>query len=474
MRIEILANGIGSVSQMQNGFKNLYNSISDTIDSLRSTQNKINNVNGGPQSYLTPAVNELQTRIRTEETKRAAVERVAQKANTFISNTIQTDVQVAIKVSDNQKKFFNENYWLRPVVQEEKSGWQKFCDGWNDFWGDVGDALASAWNGIKNFYLEHKKVIDTILIVVGAALSIVAVIFTAGGFGVALVPLLGYLGLSASAATAISIGVGIVAIASTVVASTLNIIDTWAEIDNPVFNGWQTVMNWTSGISNGLYSIGMLFNSVCGVSGKEIATFKNQNYTGLEIRNAVKQDFVIKWKGSSYVNMSNKAKGNYGEMLADKAMREEGYKRVSTDVVTSLNQKKEVYSGGRQAIDGIYSNGSTFIVADAKSPSFNTFTSWTNDGLQMSEPWIRNRLPFTLDDATFKNIRLNTYASNVIQIPNANPINPFAVNIYQVNSTDITAEILRNTLKNVTVSIPNFTLPTISTIGVISSKIGGN
>ena len=65
-----------------------------------------------------------------------------------------------------------------------------------------------------------------------------------------------------TAATIISFTVAGIAVVSTVGSSALNIADTWGNFDNPVFNTLQSVLNWSSMISNGLYSIGMLYNSI--------------------------------------------------------------------------------------------------------------------------------------------------------------------------------------------------------------------
>lgn len=121
MRIEINANGIGSVSSFQNGLSKLHTDINSTIESLQNTQRKINNITGGVGN-LSSAVSSLQNRIRTEENKLSAVERFYQKTNAFISNTISTDSKVANLVKVNQENFFNTYTWLRPSMEEKKAG----------------------------------------------------------------------------------------------------------------------------------------------------------------------------------------------------------------------------------------------------------------------------------------------------------------------------------------------------------------
>ena len=197
MRIEILSNGSGSISSLQNGLSNLHTDIGATIDSLRGAQRKLNNITGGVGN-LSGAVSSLQARINNEELKLASVQNFAQKTSTFISNTISTDAQVASLVAQNQEKFFDRYTWLRPNVKE-KSWWEKFVDGWNDFWGDVGEALKSAFEGIVEFVKEHavELIIGAVAIVVGAA-----IIALTGGAAAAFIPAL-LAGLKAAAISAL-------------------------------------------------------------------------------------------------------------------------------------------------------------------------------------------------------------------------------------------------------------------------------
>ena len=176
------------------------------------------------------------------------------------------DAAVAVTVNGSQEAFYKTNPWLRPPTPPSD---------WDKFGGGVADDAKNCWGGVVDFYEEHKKIIDTILIVAGAVLAIDAVICTGG---MALAPLLagGLTALGVLAATAATVAtvtslvVAGIAVTSTLASSTLNIIDTWGEIDNPAFNTWQSVLNWTSGISNGLYSVGSIYNSVRGITNQSI------------------------------------------------------------------------------------------------------------------------------------------------------------------------------------------------------------
>lgn len=94
-------------------------------------------------------------------------------------------------------------------------------------------------------------------------------------------------------------------------------------------------------------------------------------------------------------------KGNYGEMKTDQDLRKKGYERISKDVVTSLDNETH------QGIDGVYYNKNgkpKYIIADAKYGKAQL--SETQDGKQMSESWIDNRLDQSVGKERADEIRL--------------------------------------------------------------------
>ena len=89
-------------------------------------------------------------------------------------------------------------------------------------------------------------------------------------------------------------------------------------------------------------------------------------------------------------------KGNYGEMKIDQDLREKGYERISTDVVTDL--KDPTHKG----IDGVYYNPDgdpPYLIVDAKYDTAK-LKDEIGDGRQMSQKWIDARL----DDAVGKDV----------------------------------------------------------------------
>lgn len=98
-------------------------------------------------------------------------------------------------------------------------------------------------------------------------------------------------------------------------------------------------------------------------------------------------DIINRVKNGNRMLNDTQEKGNFGEMVADQSMRERGYTRISNDMVTKLNDDTH------RGIDGVYYNPDghpPYIIADAK---YNTAQlEQTQDGKQMSEPWIDARL----------------------------------------------------------------------------------
>ncbi len=281
MRIEINAGGLGgslAIAEYQSNMSSFITSAESVISSFKAVKNKTYDLSGGVGN-LQDALDNIDARIKSEEEKKATAVAIQQKSNDFLELAMRVDKQVATLVNQNKDEFYKVNPWLKPVTNtEEDKPWYE--DAWNwlcevgdavaesleQAWDWVKDTASKAWAGLVEFYNEHKKIIDTILIVAGAIGAIVAVVATGG---VALVPLLGALGVSTATAIAISTAVAVVAVVSTVASSALNIVDTWAEIDDPTFNAWQTSLNIVSAVSNIAYSVGNIYNSVKGINPQE-------------------------------------------------------------------------------------------------------------------------------------------------------------------------------------------------------------
>ena len=179
----------------------MHSDINATIDSLKNIKNKMQSASGGVGT-LSGAVSSIQARINAENQKLSSIDQLSQRVGTFVNNTITTDAQVAALVNESQEKFFNKYTWLRPSVEEEKNWWEKFVDGWNNFWGDVGDVLSKVLQGVVDFVKEHavELIIGAVAIIVGAA-----IIALTGGAAAAFIPAL-LAGLKAAAISALVAG----------------------------------------------------------------------------------------------------------------------------------------------------------------------------------------------------------------------------------------------------------------------------
>lgn len=293
MRIEIGAGGISTCSSVYDYQLNMY-SFADRVDDVLSCFKMIKaeteNLNGGVGN-LHEAVNEVSDVIDENSQRQADVKSVRSKTNSFLDLAIRVDQQVAVKVMQNREQFYRVHEWLRPNPPEEEKSflgqmWDWLCgvgeavvEGIKEGWNWITDTAKKIWDGLVAFYEENKKIIDTILIAAGTVLAVAAVVCTGG---LALAPLLSSIGLSTAAAAFLSSAVGVIAVVSTVGASTLNLIDTWCEIDDPIFNAFQGGLNIVSGITNLVYNIGTIYNSIKHINPKDF--YNNSGKDVVEIK----------------------------------------------------------------------------------------------------------------------------------------------------------------------------------------------
>lgn len=193
-------------------------------------------------------------------------------------------------------------------------------------WNGLKDTIAKAKDIIVDFYHKHEKVFKVIGIIAGAALTIALVVGSGGALALLLGPTLASiitvsaaLGVGASAildtldvifeiqnptfqkvkstlsiisntvatlaivigsggtglvtllndlhvpfavACNISSAIAVTSLFTTPIAATLNIADTWANFDHPLFNAFQNAFNVLSGASNGVYSFGLTYQAM--------------------------------------------------------------------------------------------------------------------------------------------------------------------------------------------------------------------
>lgn len=290
MHIEINAIGLrGStaIAEYQSNMSSFIDYADKVVSSFKAVSSSTYALNGGIGS-LQSAVNDISSRVQSEIQKKNDAIAIQKKSNDFFDLAVRVDNQVSLVINQNKEEFYRVNPWLKPVISVEREipwyeqTWSWLCGagetiagGAKALWNWASDTAVKVWNSIIEFYQEHKKVIDTVLIVIGAVVTVAAVIVTGG---VALVPLLGALGVSTTIAIAISSTVAVIAVVSTSIGSVLNLIDVWYEIDNPIFNTFQKAINVVSAITNLAYSVGNIYNSFKGITPEDyIVSHPSQN-----------------------------------------------------------------------------------------------------------------------------------------------------------------------------------------------------
>lgn len=194
MRIEISAGGIGSISvsdfhaDMQTHIKN----AESVISSFKAVNNKVHNLSGGVGS-LQEAADDISSRIQLEEQKREAAAVVQKKSNDFLELALRVDRQVASLVNQNKDELYRVNPWLKPRTSTESTPWyedawnwlcgkgEQIAEGLKTAWDWTKDTAKKAWDGLVEFYNEHKKAVATILMIVGAITALIVLSLVPGG-----------------------------------------------------------------------------------------------------------------------------------------------------------------------------------------------------------------------------------------------------------------------------------------------------
>ena len=240
----------GKVNQMSSLINHARKAVKEYKSDLKSLKSKVLSIDESICD-VDDVISSIKSSTQTQEDKIESLESLKENINEYISDVMIIDQNAADAINKSKNDFYDKYEYLTPEC--EKSRWEKFKDGCKK----VGEWCKEHW----------KEIFITVTIVIGAVLAIVAVVASGG---LALMPLLTGLGLSASAAASISTIVGAVAVISTIGSSILNLINTWCDIDSSTFKTLKNVFNWTSIISNGVYSFGYIYNGFKGISNAAI------------------------------------------------------------------------------------------------------------------------------------------------------------------------------------------------------------
>ena len=262
----------GKMNQMTSLIGEVKKSVDDYSSELFSLKSKAVNIRKSVCD-LDDVIEQVQASTQLQEQKAESLEEKKKKTEEFTAEVVRIDEEAAAVINQSKEDFYNKYNYLKPDAEKN------FLEEWFDD--------AAAWCA------EHwQEIVTTAAIIVGAALAIAAVVITGGA---ALVPLLSTLltaagvsaGAAMTAATIISFTVAVIAVGSTIGSSVLNIVDTWGNIDDPTFNAWQSALNWTSMISNGLYSIGSIYNGIKGIENGALRKFGKSWREDSNFRNAI-------------------------------------------------------------------------------------------------------------------------------------------------------------------------------------------
>jgi len=321
--------GLGAFDTLNTAWTSAMRSSTSLHDAIETLQLQIN-VAASITSVGT--AQELVQKAEGRETeKQSALTLAYEKLDTLIMETAVVDQRVADVINTLQADFYKNYPYLEP------DNWlEEFCgdivNGWNNFWDGIGSAIAECIHDVVEWCKEHwREILTTIVIVVSAILAIAAVIATGG---MALVPILTValttIGVSAGTAMTIatiaSLTIATIAVLSTVGSATLNMIDTWCEIDNPTFNSFQTALNFASFLSNGIYSIGSIYNGIKGISNADLRNYGRAWRTSSQFRSAVsgasKYNFTLEPNSSTFWSgIGDKGLGNGDQIAANCAER---------------------------------------------------------------------------------------------------------------------------------------------------------
>ena len=235
------------INQMPAGLRSVRTAVDafrENVDTLRISVVAIDS----SICNLDDIISSLRASSDTQEMKADTFEDIADDTEEFIETVISIDEDAAEAITSSKEDFYDDYYYLK--TDSEKTDWEIWrdnaCEWCRDHW---------------------KEIVLTVVIVVGVVLTVAAVIASGG---LALVPLLTALGVSASAAATISMAVAVIAVSSAIISGVLNVGSLWGGFQSEGWQKFRTVMNWVSCISNLTYSVGMLYNGLNGISNEAL------------------------------------------------------------------------------------------------------------------------------------------------------------------------------------------------------------
>ena len=156
---------------------------------------------------------------------------------------------------------------------------------------------------------------------------------------------------------------------------------------------------------------------------RQLVTFETDNEALKQESLSYEEKVMIQDKDITSVEDGDKIletsieKGNYGEEKVDQDLRDKGWDRISLDMVLDSKQKTHTdgdISTGRQGIDGVYYNKDghpPYLIVEAKYGTGQL--GMTEDGKQMCDNWIDNRLDKAVGKEKADEIRIASLLDQV-------------------------------------------------------------
>lgn len=164
--IELYARRVNLMSDKFNSMKNYVNDFKNANESIRNQSFMIDTGICNTEVMQ----NNIQATIDKQQAELDSMDSLIAQTDEFYDLVISTDESVAEAINQSKNDFYEEYSYLKP--DEEKSGWEKFCDG-----------LETVGEWCK----EHWKLVVTIVLVIAA---VVVVILSAGTAAALITPLL--------------------------------------------------------------------------------------------------------------------------------------------------------------------------------------------------------------------------------------------------------------------------------------------
>lgn len=199
MRIEISAGGIGcgtSIMEFSSVFDGFLSNTDSVISCFKTIKNETYSLSGGAGNLQT-ALDNLESRVRTEEALKESAVLAKAKSDSFLSLAQRIDNQVASDVKKNRNEFYSVNSWAKPTTSNEEKKWYEkawnwLCDkaeGIKEGFLNIGDSIRKAWASIVDFYHKHENLCKIMIGVAAIAIAVV-VTFATGGAAMAIPALL--------------------------------------------------------------------------------------------------------------------------------------------------------------------------------------------------------------------------------------------------------------------------------------------